>query len=242
MKKMLLILSMTLSCFAVNLRLTKVVEDLNLYIFENKFVIESDRPIYALKVGNRLNINTDLFYNHTHWTQDVLVNETVKVGTTVEYGVDYTYVAEGESYSYTTDEYENQTSVNTYTFTPIGILKNKKAMRLEAFKTFMALRTQIQPLAEFTSVFSDINWFHTNVDVDKQSFQSASTGTYVSHEWLIDLYSSYRNGYKHYIYPIFDRNNSQYLTGVLNLAKRRKVFLKDHTYSLALFEYQTYAY
>ncbi|MCH9621979.1 MAG: hypothetical protein S4CHLAM20_14120 [Chlamydiia bacterium] len=244
MKNLLLLLAVTFSCFGVQLKITRIVDDLNVYIFEKKYVIKTDRPIAHVKVGNRLDIDTGLFYNEVKWNQDIITTKRVKTGTTYQRGYDYIdeYGNRVGEYTQSVDQYGYRDEIDRYTFTPIGVLLNQKPMDLMAFHSFVKLRSTVQPLSSFTSIFSDINWFHIDKDVFQDNFSTAQAGNYVTMDYLLDTYSLYEKGYKHRIYPIFDRNNTHYLAGVLNLAKRRKVCLHDHTYSLALFEYQDVVY
>lgn len=239
MKKILMMLALASACFGVRLKVTEIVEDLNLYIFEKKYVIKTDRPLYGIHKGDRLDISTDYFFNEDYWIQNITVTQKRVVGQTEDLVYDELLDVYTTVY---TDIYDYVDYTDTYTFTPLGLIFDKKPMKLDDFKNFVATRRNMQPLSVFTSVYSDINWFYTNKDPDQVVFPPSSTGEFVSMNWLIDTYEGYENGYKCRIYPIYDRNDKSLLSGVLNLARKRKVFLHDHIYSLATFEYANVIY
>ncbi len=236
MKKLFLLsLCLVGHCFAVNLKVTKIVKDHNLYILENKYVIQTSGCLEAIQVGSVLDIDTNLFYGSNEWIQNHYVTESRYVDTVYTdhydiYGY-YTYTSSRANYAYDTYTYQ-------YTFYPIGLV-NKKPMNLPNFTSFVLSRSFAQPLFSYTTVFIGHEWLGDKVDMKTSYFpKSAIIGQEETLQWLLDELQIYEEGYTHNIYPIFDRNYPDLLAGVLHLSSKRKVFLFDHTNGLAIFKRQ----
>ena len=231
MKKLFLLsLCLVGHCFAVNLKVTEIVRDHNLYILENKYVIQSSARIENVKVGSKLDIDTNMFYGLNQWVQDYHVTDYRYVDTVYtdhydSYGY-YTHTSSHDNYAYDTYTYQ-------YTFYPIGIV-DRTAMNLSAFKTFVLSRPFAQPLFSYSTVFMNYEWIEDRIEM-KTSYFTEQPETL---QWVLNELEMYDPKYTHKIYPIFDRNYPDLLAGVLHFSKMRKVFLFDHTYGLAIFQRQ----
>ena len=236
MKKLLLLtLLLAGHCFAVNLKVTKIVNDHNLYIFENKYVIQSASPLEEVYVGSVLNIDTNAFYGLNQWIQNHSVTKYVYIDTVYTdhydcYGY-YTHTTSYDNYGYDTYTYQN-------TLYPIGIIKGS-AMNLPSFTSLVLNRPVLQPLYSYSTVFIGHEWLGDKVDMKTSYFPTTSiVGQEETQQWLADELNMFEEGYTHKIYPIYDRNYPDLLAGVLHLSKKRKVFLFDHINGLAIFQRQ----
>jgi len=220
------------SCFGIQMRLTRIEKDLNLYIFGRKYVIQTDRPIVGMRYGQYFDLDLDLFNSADQWSQEIITTHRIKTGTT------YTtvYTSEGAG-TVASDQYQYQDQIRTYTFKPVGVILNQKPMNLEAFTTFVNTRTQVQPLATFTSLVVNEECCYVDKDIQSQYFPSAASGNYQTMDWLVNAYATYPKEYKHRIYPIYNKLDQQFLVGVFNFAKKQKFIVADKIYSMALFEY-----
>lgn len=208
MKKLFLLVLGTLSIgYAANLKVTKIIEDLNVYILENQYVVKLNGLIPHVTVGSKIEMDLDSFYSLDAWDQSY----------TIWYGYD--------------------SFLMNYQFKPIGVI-DKSPLDLTGFKYFIDSQQITQPLNSFTSLYTDNNWFNTNKSSAKSTFPLVKEGPVETVNWVYDEFCSYENGFFHQIYPIYDRNNTNVLAGILNLSKKRKVFLYDNINSLALFERQ----
>jgi len=208
MKKLFLLLLAILSIgHAANLKVTKIIEDLNVYILENQYVVKLNGIIPHVTVGSKIEMDLDSFYALDAWDQSY----------TIWYGYD--------------------SFLMNYQFKPIGVI-DKSPVDLIGFKYFIDSQQINQPLDSFTSLYTNNNWFNTTKSSAKSTFPLVKEGPVETVNWVYDEFCSYENGFLHQIYPIYDRNNTNVLAGILNLSKKRKVFLYDNINSLALFDRQ----
>ena len=236
MKKFfLLTLLLVGQCFAVNLTVTKIVKDHNLYIFEHKYMIQTSAILEGVSVGSVLNIDTNLFYGSNQWLHNVNVTKSEYVNTIYTDHYDcYGYYTHTSSY----DNYAFNTYTYQYTFYPIGLV-NRNSMDLSKFTSFVLSRPSAQPLFSYTSVFIGHEWLGDNIDMKTSYFPSSPiVGKEETLQWVLDELLSFEKNYEHRIYPIFDRNYPDLLAGVLHLSQKRKVFLFDHVNGLAIFQRQ----
>jgi hypothetical protein len=238
------------ACFAMKLTVTNIIPDLNLYVFDHRYVFKVSGEIPTFVKGSKLDIDMDLFYNTNEWVQQVEVIVRRKVGSSYESGVDSNkhwveeIFAENNSdvektyHSKTKDHYVNERQIHTFTFTPIGEIE-KRAMGLNDFVFFALNTAPNQPLKSFTSVFTDNGWFNgCPKDIIRENLSIANTGYMSTIDYLVDVYKGYPPGLTYEIYPIYDRNFPNYLAGVLSQCYKRKVFLYDTYNALAMFEYR----
>ncbi|MCH9621978.1 MAG: hypothetical protein S4CHLAM20_14110 [Chlamydiia bacterium] len=67
MKKVFFSLIVSLSLFATNLQISKIFKDLNLYLFENKYLIRSSGLLPHCSRGRSVDVNMDYFYEMNKW-------------------------------------------------------------------------------------------------------------------------------------------------------------------------------
>jgi hypothetical protein len=219
-----------INCFAVNLRITNIIPDLNICIIDNQYVVQFQGDISKIYKGTKLDLNMDCFYSLQYWNQNIEITEKKHLG--------YTQVSGLDVDSQTHDHYVYETRIYNFVFTPIGII-NKRAMDLREFTFFAENTPRDQPLKSLTSVFTDNGWFNgCPKDVIRENLSVGNTGVLTTIHYLLDLYKGYPAGLTYEIYPIYDRNFPNYLAGVLSQCYKRKVFLYDTYNALALVEYQ----
>lgn len=220
-------------CFGVNLKVTEVIKDHNIYILENKFVIQSSDVIEGLYVGSMIDVDTHAFYGTNQWTYYHYY--------TVSRYVDTVYTDHYDMYGFYThttsyDNYAYDTYTVPYTFYPLGII-NKKKMTLGEFTTFALSRPYSERMYSYSTVFRAVEWVGDNIDMKTSYFPTTSVvGQEETLHWLISELQMYEEGYQHKIIPIFDRNYPELLAAVLHLSKKRKVFLHDYCNGLAIFQ------
>jgi hypothetical protein len=231
MKKITLLMFLCLiNCFAINLRITNIIPDLNICIVDNQYVFQVDGDLSKIYKGIKIDLNMDYFYSLQYWNQNIEVTEKKLIGRTEVSGLN----VESERH----DHYIYETTIYNFVFTPIGII-NKRAMDLKEFTFFLKNTPADQPLRSLISVFTDNGWFNgCPKDVIRENLSLADTGVLTTVHYLLELYRGYPADLTFEIYPIYDRNFPNYLAGVLSQCYKRKVFLYDTYNALALVEYQ----
>ena len=242
------------SCFAANLRVTKIIPEHNIYIFSDKFVVKVDRKIPTLKEGHRLEVNQEYFYAYDSWEKDIHITRKVHVGTdtrrkkTSNKSEWERILANDNSdleETYTTDtveRYENQTTVERFIFTTIG-LSNGSSYDINSFEKFLDHRRETTPLNYFQTFYIENTWFSGGLDSSEESDYSSwrETGDIRTAYLLLDEYRHFEtvDGYRmnhHEIYPVFNKYDKNKLVAICSYSYGRKLFKYDYVFGMAYFD------
>ncbi len=221
MKKVLCvcILAFT-SCFAIPLKVTKVIPSLNLYILDNAYVVKTSCIIKDVKVGSIIDIDADAWLNEMDWVQEVLVDKTQRYW---EFGCSYVRFYE---------------TIEKCVFSPIGLIGHKP-MNKQAFASAILAYGNEDVLESYFQTYKSNEW---NIGLSKTVFSKRffdAEGIKAHLDWMLEPLDKLPKKFKHKIHLIYSITEPNKIVGVYHASIMRKVCLDDEVFGLALFHKST---
>lgn len=240
---------------SANLQVVKYIPGLNIYVFEGGMVLKTDRKIPTISEGDYVGFNEDYFFSYESFLQPLRITRRVHVGTDVRKKrtankSDLEILLSNNNSdleeTHTTDtieRYENQVTIEDFTFTPIGML-GLGWYDLDGFEYFLNSINELPALRSFSSKLLQGTWFsgykhHAKQVTDYSVWSRADDIRCPRH--LINQYKHFVTVdntpmTNHEIYPVFDKHDPDRLVAVFSASYGKKYWLYDYVYSLALFD------
>jgi hypothetical protein len=242
------------SSLSASLQIDKFVPGLNIYVFTGGVVLKTDRAIPGRVEGDYVNFNEDCFYKYQSFRQTLPITRRVHVGTDKRHklksnksNLEILFTDDNSDLrqTHTTDtveRYENQTTIEEFIFTPIGILGDAW-YDLEGFRYFLDSRDETTILRDFSCKLIQGTWWSGNKQHALQFSDYSNCqerGVNYTGYNLLEHYGHFRTVdntkmTNHAIYPVFDKHDPYRLVAVFSVCYGQKYWLYDYINSIGYF-------